>query len=204
MTSEENKLEILRKVENGSISVEEGSELIGIIESAEKLKQQPEILDPIPLLEPVEKHETSGCWKAAWSMILLGGAVLTAFSAFWVYQGYKNAGFGWGFMLSWVPLVIGIVLMLVGWALMESPWMHVRVRSKVGEKPSNIVFSMPLPLNMARCFFRHFDRCMPYEVKEKGIPEMIDQMEESIKHGEPFQVQVDDDKNGSKVDIYIN
>ena len=48
MTSDENRLEILKKVEEGTLSVEEGSDLIGILERAEKAKQAPEVMDPIP------------------------------------------------------------------------------------------------------------------------------------------------------------
>jgi hypothetical protein len=203
MTSEENKLEILRKVENGTLSVEEGSDLLGIIDNAEKSRSQPEIKDPLPPMEALKKHETSGCWKAAWSMILLGGAVLTAFSSWWVYQGFKNHGFSWGFWLSWIPLFIGVILMLIGWALMESPWMHVKIQSREENKKINLDISVPLPLNMVKWVFRNFNQFMPDEVKDKGIPEMIDQLEQSIKRGEGFQAQVDDSKDGSKVDIFI-
>ena len=81
--------------------------------------------------------------------------------------------------------------------------MHVRVRSKEGSKPSAYGFSMPLPLNLARWVMRTFGQYMPEEAREKGILDMLDQTEAAIKQGEPFEVQVDDDKDGSKVDIFI-
>lgn len=204
MTTDENKLEILRKVENGTLSVEEGADLIGIIENAEKSKAGADMPKPVPTMEPIEKHEASGCWKAAWSIFLLGGAVLTAFSAFWIYQGYRENGFGWGFWLSWIPLILGVLLMLFGWTLMESPWMHVRVSPEKGAKPAVFVFSMPVPIKLARWIMTTFGDLMPVEVREKGILEILDQMETAINQGEPFEVQVDDNKEGSKVDIFIN
>lgn len=204
MTTDENKLEILRKVENGTLSVEEGADLIGIIESAEKSQGDGAKDAPVQAMEPMEKHEASGCWKAAWSIFLLGGAVLTAFSAFWIYQGYRENGFGWGFWLSWIPLVLGVLLMLFGWTLMESPWMHVRVRSEEGAKPAVFVFSMPVPINLARWVMTTFRNLMPAEVQQKGILEILDQMETAINQGEPFVIQVDDNKDGNKVDIFIN
>ncbi len=203
MTTDENKLEILRKVENGTLTIEEGSDLIGIIENADKIQVNTDSDRPVPPMELMAKHETSGCWKAAWSIFLLGGAVLTAFSAFWIYQGYRNNGFSWGFWFSWIPLILGVLLMLFGWTLMESPWMHVQIHSKESSKPSAFVFSMPLPLNLARWVMRTFGHYMPEEVREKGILDMLDQTEAAIKQGEPFEVQVDDDKDGSKVDIFI-
>jgi hypothetical protein len=156
-----------------------------------------------PPMAPLEKPRTAGCWKAAWSMILLGGALLTAFSAFWVYQGYKNNGFGWGFWLSWIPMTLGVLITIAGWGLLESPWLHVRVHSKEDQKAVNIVFSMPVPLRFARWIFHTFGGMMPAEVKDKGIEEMLDAMEISIKNGEPFHVQVDDDEDNSKVEVLI-
>jgi len=203
MTTDENKLEILRKVENGTLSIEEGADLIGMLENA-RTETEPQQSTPVPPMEPIEKHETSGCWKAAWSMFLVGGAILAGFSAYWIYQGYSNHGFGWGFWLSWIPMVIGIGLMIFGWALMESPWMHVRIHSKEEGKKFIFVFSMPVPFNMARWVMENFGHYMPEEVKSQEIIAMLDQAEASIKNGEPFQVQVDDDKDGSKVDIFIN
>lgn len=201
MTTDENKLEILRKVENGTLSIEEGAELIGMLENTQNEPQQS---TPVPPMEPIEKHEASGCWKAAWSMFLVGGAILAGFSAYWIFQGYSNHGFRWGFWLSWIPMAIGIGLMIFGWALMESPWMHVRVRSNDKGKKFNFVFSMPIPFNMVRWVMEKFGQYMPEEVNSKEVLEALDQAEASIKNGEPFQVQVNDDKEGSNVDIFMN
>ena len=44
MTREESKLEILKKVENGVLSVEEGSALLGIFDNAERQPVEPEIV----------------------------------------------------------------------------------------------------------------------------------------------------------------
>ena len=200
MTTDDRKLEILRKVEEGTLSVEEGSDLIGMLDRVEVEPQQP---IPDAENESAGKHEASGCWKAAWSMILVGGAILAGFSAYWMYQGYRNNGFSWGFWLSWIPMFIGVVLMIFGWALMESPWMHVNVRSKEQSHTSVIVFSMPVPFNVFRWVMQNFGHFMPEQVQAQDVLEMIDQAEASIKRGEPFHVQVDDEKDGSKVDISI-
>jgi hypothetical protein len=206
MTRDESKIEILKKVESGVLSVEEGSDLLGIFDKAEEESSVPERTTKSLELEPMapmEKIQASGCWKAAWSMILVGGAVLTGFSAYWVFQAYENKGFGWGFFLSWIPLILGVFLMIGGWILMESPWMHVRIHSKEDNKKVHIVFSMPVPLRLAGWVFKTFGHFMPQEVREKGVEEMLETIEESMKAGEPFHVQVDDDKDGSKVEVFI-
>jgi hypothetical protein len=206
MTKDESKLEILKKVEDGTLTIEEGSDLLGILEKGDPKQSQPVVIHPdraLPPMDPMEKPTAAGCWKAGWSLILLAGAVLTGFSAYWVYQGYKNNGFGWGFWLSWIPMALGVLIMIAGWGLLESPWMHVRVHSKGESKRVNIVFSMPIPLRFVRWIFRTFGGMMPAEVKDKGIEEMLDAMETSIKNGDPFHVQVDDDGEDSKVEVFI-
>lgn len=205
MTKDENKLEILKKVESGVLSIEEGSDLLGILDNAGTKPEASVVINDRgeDFTEPVETPKVSGCWKAAWSMILLGGAVLTAFSAFWVYQGYEAKGFGWAFWLSWIPLVLGVLIMIGGWVLLESPWLHVRIHQKEEKRDVNIVLSLPVPLGIARWVFKTFGEHMPAEVQDKNIPELLDEIEVSLKKGEPFHVQVDDEKDGAKVEIFM-
>ncbi len=207
MTIDENKLEILKKVEEGTLSVEEGADLLGILERGTQTKQGvPEFIDPIPPGDPApaEAPNVSGCWKAAWSMILLAGAVLMALSAFWVYQGYEKAGFSWGFWLSWIPFLIGLAVMIFGWILMDSPWLHARIKSNDGGKLKTIVISIPIPFKLMSWVIRTFPQYMPKDVKEKGIAEMLEEIENSLKRDEPFIVDVDDKEDGDQVYVYIS
>ena len=82
--------------------------------------------------------------------------------------------------------------------------MHVKIRAKEENKNINLVLSMPIPFNIARWVFKNFGQYMPREAKSEIILDILDQAETSIKNGEPFQVQVDDDKDGSKVEVFIN
>ena len=93
--------------------------------------------------------------------------------------------------------------MVGGWILLESPWMHVRIHSKEEKKDVNIVLSMPIPFGLARWVFKTFGSSMPEEVRNKGIPELLDDIEVSLKNGEPFHVQVDDKDDGSKVEVFM-
>ena len=204
MTKEENKLEILRRVENGTLTIEEGSDLIGMLDQAEEHENDPEIIDPMPPAEPLEPHEASGCWKAFWSMFLVSGAILMALSIYWIYLGAQSHPLSWGFWLSWIPLIIGVALLILGWALLDSPWMHVRVRTKEETKDLRFVFSMPVPFNLAKWSLRNFGGSIPGKMNSQDLLDVIEQAEASIKKGEPFQVQVDDKEDGSKVDIFIN
>lgn len=204
MTSEENKLEILRRVENGTLTIEEGADLIGMLDQAEERASQPEIVDPISPVDPVVPHEASGCWKAFWSMFLVTGAILTALSIYWLYQGAQAHPLSWGFWLSWLPLIIGAALLILGWALLDSPWMHVRVRTREETKDLRFVFSMPVPFNLAKWFLRNFGISVQGKMNSQDLLDVVEQAEASILKGEPFQVQVHDKEDGSVVDIFIN
>lgn len=208
MTSDESRLEILKKVADGTLSIEEGSDLIGILDRAKESTQEyTDEQEPGVIFRPEviadNPPKISGWWKALWSMILVGGAVLTGFSAFWAYRGYQRAGLGWGFWLSWLPFILGILIMLFGWILMESPWLHLNVIENNTGRPHKIAFTFPLPLKLAGWIFKTFGKYMPDEVKDKGIEELLDEIENSLKRGEPFQIDVDDKEDGDQVHIQI-
>ncbi|HPS41943.1 MAG TPA: hypothetical protein PK040_05015 [Anaerolineaceae bacterium] len=206
MTKDESKLEILKKVEDGTLSVEEGADLIGILERAAvraaKQPLEPEEAAPAEPA-PAQIPQVSSCWKAAWSMILVGGLVLTGFSIWWMYLGYQKSGPGWGFWLSWIPLLIGLVFLVFGIILMESPWMHLRVHEHGKGKSVNLVMSIPLPLQLAGWVFRTFGSYMPAEVRGMDIGSMVDEIEASLKRGEPFQVEIEDKEDGDQVYVYV-
>ncbi len=209
MTTEETKLEILKKVENGTLTIEEGADLLGIIEKSHEQQepstesQKPEILDAQPSKKPKSKPDATGCMKAFLSLVVVIGAILTAFSVYWVYQGYKQAGLGWGFWLSWIPLLIGIFIIILGWALMESPWIHIVVHLKDSGKQADLDVSAPIPFNLAKWAVKSFRNFMPEKYRDIDFAGVIDQAEESVKNGEPYEVQVDE-KDGTKVIININ
>ena len=206
MTSDESRLEILRKVADGTLTIEEGADLIGILErgktaqQSESFTSEPELID--------QKHEVvssrvSGWWKSLWSLILIGGAILTGFSAFWAYQGYQKAGLGWGFWLAWIPFILGVLIMLFGWMMLESPWLHVKILSRDSGKTQKIALVIPLPLKLASWVFSKFGDHMPVEVQNKGVGELLIEIENSLQRGEPFQIEVDDKEDGDQVYISI-
>ncbi|MBP9040298.1 MAG: hypothetical protein KBF64_00845 [Anaerolineaceae bacterium] len=208
MTPDESKLEILKKVEDGTLSIEEGADLLGILDQAETTGPSDEFIDETPPVDDAPLHEKaviSGCWKAAWSMILVGGAVLTAFSAFWIYQGYQKAGFGWGFFLSWIPFIIGVLFTIFGWILMESPWMQIKVREQSEKSRTNINIAIPVPIKLVSWLVRNFGQYMPEKIREKGVDEMMGEIEQAFSRGESLVVDVNDRGEGDEqVNVYFS
>lgn len=206
MTSEESRFEILKRVQDGTLTAEEGSDLIGILDRGRVDASEAEVLDPIPPMKEAEvpdSPQVSGWWKALWSLILIGGAVLTGFSAFWAYRGYERAGLGWGFWLSWIPFIIGVLIMIFGWILLESPWMHLKISSSEAGKQQKINIAIPLPLKLTSWGIKTFGHHVPADLKEKGVEDMLIEVENSLKRGEPFQIEVDDKEDGDRVYITI-
>ncbi len=205
MTSEESKFEILKKVQEGVLSPQDGADLLGILDGD---KRNPEpvrdhVVEPsMPYTKP-EKPEVAWYWRAAWSSILWIGVALTVLSAFWMFNGYEAAGLGWRFFLSWIPFAIGVLLIIAGARQFQAHWMFVKVHSSSHEGPQKIEISMPLPLNFAAWVFKNFGQYMPEEVREQHVDEMLVEIEKSIDNDEVFQVNVDDDKNGDKVEVFV-
>jgi hypothetical protein len=218
MTHDETRLELLKKVESGVISVEEGAKLLGILDpsSSQKSTEQSEAdsssTEEIPDGSqtstkikgiPVDKvPETMGCWKVAWSMILWIGILFTMLSAYWVFNAYQQHAFHWQFWVMWIPFAISIGVTILGASIMKARWMHIQVNEIDDGPVKNLTISMPLPLKFAIWVMKTFKGFMPREIQEKNFPEMLTMLDESIAKGEGLQVDVDD-KDGSKVHIFI-
>jgi hypothetical protein len=211
----EERLIILRKIESGDISIEDGQRLIdaldGRINPVEELdgNAQEEESSPEPqAVEHVDVIETGhektappdfGRWRT-WGWVAFGVFVfLTALSAMWMVLGWQTRPWGWGFWLSWIPFLVGVVGMI---ATYQARWLHVRIRQAPGSKPEKISISLPLPLGLASLAMNTFSRWMPVQVREQHIGEMIKDLDRNIHKDEPLHIQVEDD-DGERVEVFI-
>lgn len=211
------RLDILKRVEAGELSVEESNDLLEALERQEEQEAYEQTVKTVPVkaeLAPAVEPPAESPADAAYSEFEMGrfkrwrwlaqvpfwlSVGFTALSAYWMYQGYTRSGFGWGFFLSWIPFLIGLAGMLIFWG---ARWLHVRVRQKPGEKPAVINISLPLPLRAAGWFMRAFGRYMPADLQEKRMDEMMDMLDASFTKDTPFHVYVDDE-DGEQVEVYI-
>lgn len=204
---EQDRLDILRKVENGEISLEKASEIlavldqneVGIVSSDNDIGtfNQNELITKQP-----EKIE-----KPAWSLLfwiipLLLGVILTIFSSTWLYQNYQSSGLGFKFWLTWIPFLIGVFMIYLGWILQKSRWIHVNIKQPKGHSPQRIFIALPLPTQLLGFFLKIFKGKMPSGVSNLNIEELIQNIDQQIKKDEPLFVDVNDE-DGTKVEIYI-
>ncbi len=140
-------------------------------------------------------------WKRWWMIPFWVGVAITIIGSGLVYWGYSAAHFGWGFWLAWLPFIFGLVVMILGWQSQTAHWLHIRIRQKPGEKPGQIIISMPLPLRLAAWLLRRFGPFVP-NIREKGVADILTALDQSISSDAPFYVNVDD-KDGEHVEVFI-
>jgi len=220
MTDDIARKKIFDMIENGDITADEGLRLLKALQSAdenETSSASPLISESLDSLESSdtfdaesERHFASSSEEVQdmqfshvkrWWVLPFGiGLFMTIMGAIWMYLGYEAKGFAWGFWLSWLPFILGAVIMVLSGLSSKAKWFHVRIREKHGENKVRISLSFPLPLKPTRWFLKTFGDRIP---KTKGIPidSIIDVIDNTVVGGEPFYVHVDDEDD--EVEVFI-
>lgn len=206
MFYEEQRLSILKRIETGDLTVDQGAILLDALArkyNAVDMTEPPlpaaapELSDEVPEFAPLTDRDeirphVSRWWKFFWSLFFWAGVALTVLSSFWLYQSYSGSGFGWGFWLSWIPFAIGILLMALGWQIHKAHWLHLRVEDHDREgKKILIVFSIPLPLSLGMWFLRTFRAKIPQKMQDMDLEAMLHSLSEQIIPGEPMVINID-------------
>jgi hypothetical protein len=208
MSSEERK-KILQMVEEGKISAEQAAHLMRALEA-----------DPDPSeIEVVEQEPSSGFVGTApsapefeqvkararrFAMIPLWIGVLVAVLSAWgIYGIQQNSGMNFWFYCLLFPLFLGVLLIVLGAGGQSSRWLYVNVDRRYAEDgPRNITLGFPLPLGLTSWFLRTFGHTI-HGMKNTNVDNIIQILEATKKSGEPFIVNVNDDKDGEHVQVYI-
>ena len=213
MTVNNERLEILEMIQRGTISTEEGLKLIEALgESQADLDQEyllaksklegeyyPERVDEhnsVPIPEDFEN------WKRWWIIPFWTGVILTVLGGSLLYLAWSTKGIGLGFILAWIPFLIGVGILVLGWNSQTGPWLHLRIQQKPGELPKRIAISFPLPIRFFAWSLRTFGNFIP-GLKGTGVDEIILALGDSSQSGTPLIIDVTDDDDGEQVKIYI-
>jgi hypothetical protein len=218
MTLYEQRLEILRKVERGELSTEEGSRLLEALEMGLTPAQEPvppapevEIISPpvppsadqAPQLTDLEAARFN-FWQKWWLLPFGIGVLLTLLGAYWMYLGFMSAGLGWGFWLSWVPFGLGVLITAVAARSRTARWLHLRVHQdgSEGEGPKNVNISFPLPISFGAWVLRKLGRWMPDDFQRQHLDEVLSLLDQALTKDAPLHVMVDE-KDGNRVEVFI-
>ena len=136
MTESKERLEILEMIQQGKISSQEGLKLIEALgeswdgEDLEYLEAEEEMLfpprnaesaDPEPEIASQEMEK----WRSWWVIPFWTGVGITVLGGALMYWGWSARGIGLGFIAAWIPFLIGLGIMVLGWNSRTGPWIHI-------------------------------------------------------------------------------
>jgi hypothetical protein len=230
MTENNERIQILEMVESGVITATEGARLLQALDKDDRME---EILqngsegsvenedagvsdNSIPPTDGDESGAVSGevleevfepeidKWRRWWMIPLWIGVGITIIGSLLMFWAYQSSGFGFWFVCSWLPFLLGVAIIAMAWGSRSARWLHLRVKQEPGEWPRTIAFSFPLPLRFAGWFLRTFGHFIP-KVNNVDIDygRMIEVFENNTTADTPFYVEVDEGDNGESVQIYI-
>lgn len=208
MSSEERK-KILQMVEEGKISAEEAANLMRALETDE-VEAEIEVVQAEPS-SGYEGSETSApefedvkARARQFAMIPLWvGVVIAVLSSWGIYSIQMNTGMNFWFYCLLFPLFLGVLLIVIGAGGQSSRWLYVNVdRRHAEDGPRNITLGFPLPLALTSWFLRTFGHNIQ-GMKNTNVDDIIQILDATGKSGEPFIVNVSNDDDGERVQVYI-
>jgi hypothetical protein len=213
MTEQNERMEILDMIQRGTISPDEGMKLIKAIDESDQILNEeylaakselegsledPELENSFP--DPLSENPEE--WRKWWVIPFGIGSGITALGGWLMYLAWSAKGYGAGFYLAWIPFLIGISILVLGWNSRTGPWLHVRIQQKPGETPERIRISLPLPIYFTAWILRTFGEYIT-GLKDSGLDEVILALGDKTEQDAPLSIDVQDDDDGEQVRIYI-
>jgi hypothetical protein len=216
---ETKRLEILQKVVNKELSIEEASKILEAIdrkieeETSDRQEETSKRSSPVEgeiFSSKFSSSMTSPLW---WIIPFSIFVLITLLGATWLYNGWQAAHFGVGFWLAWIPFALGILGMALSWGARISRWVKIRIHQKKGSKKpaitilgrqqEMITFSFPLPTRLIKWVTRYFGSFYPADIRGLDLDEFMDALETSVSDESPLYAWIDEDKEGNQVEIWI-
>lgn len=208
MSSEERQ-KILQMVEEGKISAEEAANLMRALDE-DSAEEQMDVYQA----ESGSGFEGSGSSAYEFEEVkararrfaaipLWIGVAVAVLSAWGIFTIQQNAGVNFWFFCLMFPLFLGVLLIALSASGPGSKWLYVNVDRRYAEDwPKNITFGFPIPMGLTTWFMRNFGHNINGMSKTQvdGIVEVLDA---TNKSSEPFIVNVEDDDDGDRVQVYI-
>lgn len=208
MSSDERR-KILQMVEEGKISADDAASLMRALE-VDQVQAEVEALNAetgsgfegsgasAPEFEKVKARALRFMMIPLWT-----GVVIAVLSAWGIFAIQQNAGVNFWFFCLMFPLMLGVLLIAIGSAGQGSKWLYVNVdRRYADDWPKNITLGFPLPLGLTSWFLRTFGHNIN-GMKQANVDGIIEVLDATTKSDEPFIVNVDDDEDGERVQVYI-
>lgn len=229
MTNEPLRMQILNMIERGDISTEEGLRWLEALAKSGSLPAAQDDLEADLLEDPniSEQRYTKSSsqppdtgevlqppastdqlpFDAArirrwWVVPLWIGVGITVIAGLLMYWANQAQGIGFWFACASVPFALGLLLMILAVQSRTARWLYLRVEQPQDEWPRTIQLGFPLPIRPAAWLLRILKGRIP-NMPDIAVDEMLLALGRSATPENPFYVQVDDDDDGEKVEIYI-
>lgn len=209
MTDQERN-QVLKMIEEGKISPDEGLKLLQVLEE-NRIEDEPQVIEPAAATRSESKSDPEVTERInrlrghLWQVPLWIGIGITVFGGWLVYWVMQKAGMGFWFFCSWLPFLVGVLLIGIAWGSRTARWLHVRVQRRPGkEGPKNISLSFPLPLRLTSWAVRTFGHNFR-DLERTAVDEVVQALEQSVNSDAPLYVEVDedDDDDVEHVQVYI-
>jgi hypothetical protein len=206
----EEKLQILKMVEAGQIDADEAAMLLAALKEA---GAEPAEGAPSPELEPeglppmassaaeatFAQEARENRWARFWIYPMMAGGAVLILGLLVIGLVYTtDAARGW-LVCGWLPLLLGLTVVLLALWSRRAAWLHLRI-SEGGRRKMG--FSFPLPLTLTAWVVRIAQPFVP-QLRETAVDDVIMALRDSAAHGEPLFIDVEDEEDGERVEIYI-
>jgi len=206
MTDSERQ-QVLKMIDEGKISAEEGLRLLQALSleeespAAEETPPGPEVfpapepLSPDPHIESIKRTV-----RRLYFLPLGLGIALTALMGWLISRSFgTGSGLGLGFYCLQLPLLgLGLLLILLGASSQSSRWIYIDLSQPKSDGPKRITFG--IPLNLVLWLVNTFQSVIPGREREMAQT-MLQALDDSTRE-EPVILHVDDEDD-EKVRIYI-
>lgn len=192
---EDERLAILKMLETGRIDAGGAATLLAALDTEPaQASEQPEAPRP-------ERYEGPPAhWARFWIYPLMAGLVVLILSVVVIaIASAAGAAAGWILCCGWLPLFAGLTVVILAVWTRQAKWMHLRITEEGRRK---IAFSFPMPLTLAAWALRIAQPFVP-ELGDTGVDELILAMRDSATGDEPIFIDVQDDEQGERVQVYI-
>jgi len=211
-------MQILRMIEEKRITPKEGIKLLeALAYTEENVSEQAPAEEEIDVGElpsvpepPPPESESLGeaatdraaspdlaSFSHLWLIPLAAGVVLGAVGLGLILLIQAASPGSFFLVCGLMPLLLGLAVVVLAFWSRTARWLHVRIR---GEQ--RISLSFPLPLRLTGWILRLVRPYVP-QLEETGLDEVILSLDESLGGEEYFYVDVQDDKDGEHVQVYI-
>ena len=208
MSSEE-RTKILQMVEEGKISAEEAASLMRALDDDSAEEQIDDYAfeagsgfdggeTSAPEFDQVKARARRFAMIPLWV-----GVAIAVLSAWGIFSIQQNTGVNFWFFCLMFPLMLGVLLIAIGSAGQGSKWLYVNVdRPYADDWPKNITLGFPIPLSLTAWFMRNFGHNINGMTKTQ-VDGIVEVLTATGKSDDPFIVNVDDDDDGDRVQVYI-